>query len=185
MIDERRFSNPAATAADGADGYVRALLDLLGERDPFEVQEELIDALVDATEDLDEEVVRTPEATGKWSIVEVIQHLADSELVYGYRMRLIVAEEEPEIPGYDQDRWARNLRYRDVGLDSALQQLDALRRANLRWLRTLSEAELDRFGHHGERGEESVRHIIRLLAAHDLVHRRQIDRIKHTLGLAG
>ena len=55
--------------------------------------------------------LRQPERAGKWSIAQVLQHLADSDLVWGWRARLILAQDRPTITGYDQDLWAERLRY--------------------------------------------------------------------------
>lgn len=164
---------PSATAA-----YTAALLDLLGDRDPIKVMQGLLPALRAATDGLSDEALRRPEAPGKWSILEVIQHLADSELVYGYRLRAIVAEDDPAIAGYDQNKWAERLRYNDENLADALDELAVLRRRNLRFLERLRDDEWERAGLHSERGRESVRRVARLLAAHDLAHLRQIERIK-------
>jgi uncharacterized damage-inducible protein DinB len=171
-------SNPSGTAGDHAERYVDDLLELLGARDPVEVQAGLLDALRDATEGLSSDELRRPEAPGKWSVMDVVRHLADTELVYRYRMRMTVAQPGSPIPAYDQDKWAEALRYRSDDLDAALGELEALRRANLTWIEGLSEDELARQGLHEERGPESVGRIVEFLAAHDLVHRRQIDRIK-------
>lgn len=160
-----------------APEYVRALLDLLGDRNPLEVQAELAAWLEQRTAGLDDVTLRRLEAPGKWSVIEVIQHLADTEMVYGYRIRMILAQDRPPIPGYDQDAWARDFRYRDGPLDDALAQIRALRTRNLRLWLTLDRAQLERQGMHSERGPESVGHTLRLIGAHDLVHRRQIDRI--------
>jgi hypothetical protein len=127
-------------------------------------------------------VLRRPERPGKWSVIEVIQHLADSELVAGFRTRMILTEDRPPLQGYDQDRWASELGYRQVSLEQALEQLGALRIANLHLWRGLSPAHLERVGRHSERGPESVGHILRLMAGHDLVHRRQVDRILSPAG---
>lgn len=172
------FSNPAAGAKERAARYVSDLLELLGDRDPLETMEELLPALRRAVEGLEDGLLRTREAPGKWSVLEVLLHLADTELVYRYRMRKIVAEPGSVLPGYDQDAWARGLGYGAGELESAFEELATLRRANLRWLRGLGDEELDRVGVHEERGPESVRRITQLLAAHDLVHRNQIQRIK-------
>jgi hypothetical protein len=171
------FANPAGTASAAAAGYVRALLDLLGSQDPLAVLGELLPRLEHRTAGLDEAVLRRPERPGKWSVIEVIQHLADAELVTGFRTRMVLIEEQPELQGYDQDRWAQGLRYVDVPLDLALAQLRGLRAANLRLWRTLTPEQRQRTGLHSERGPESVDLIIRMMAGHDLVHRRQIDRI--------
>lgn len=127
---------------------------------------------------LSRDVLREPEAPGKWSLVEVAQHLADTELIYRYRMRLIVAQPGSDLPAYDQDRWVENLNYHDVSMSDSLGELSMLRRANLRWLQSLTDEELERTGIHDRRGPESVRGIVQLLAGHDLVHRHQIERIK-------
>jgi DinB superfamily len=171
------FSNPAGTAAVAASGYVRALLDLLGNRDPIEVLGQLLPWLTDRIRGVTDPALRRPEAPGKWSVIEVIQHLADSDLVAGFRTRMVLADDRPALQGYDQDRWARELRYREVKLDQALDQLGGLRQGNLALWKGLTRQQLDRVGLHSERGPESVGHILRLMAAHDLVHRRQIDRI--------
>ena len=172
------FSNPAGTAAAaGATAYTRALLEVLGDRDPLEVLGQLLPWLTPRIAALDDTTLRRPEAPGKWSVIEVVQHLADSDLVFGYRLRMIVTEEHPAVPGYDQDAWARTFRYRAVPLATALDQLRGMRAANLGVLHELAPAQLERVGLHSERGPESLGFLLRLMAAHDLVHRRQIDRI--------
>ena len=175
------FTNPASSASEDAERYIERLLDLLGDRDPFEVQKELVERLRELVGGLDDSTLRQPESPGKWSILEVVGHLADTELVYRYRMRMSVAQPGSPIPNYDQDQWAIGLHYNEGSLEGALQEIEALRTANLAWLGTLSDEELDRAGIHEERGVESVRRIVHLLAAHDLVHRRQISRIRSGL----
>ncbi len=175
---EADFANPASNASENAEAYTERLLKLLGERDPLEVQSQLVGKIEDLLEGLSDSALREREAPGKWSILEVVHHLADTEVVYRYRMRMSVAQPGSRIPDYDQDRWATGLMYNRGSLETALRGLNALRSANLEWLRGLSDEELDRAGIHAERGPESVRQIIELLAAHDLVHRNQIERIK-------
>ena len=176
------FTNPAADAKDQAEDYVAKLLELLGECDPLEAMADLMPALREAVDGLEPENLRQPEAPGKWSVLDVVRHLADTELVHRYRMRKIVAQPGSDLAGYDQDAWADGLRYRDGDLASALAELGTLREANLDWLGGLTDEELEREGVHAERGRESVRRVARLLAAHDLVHLRQIGRIRASLG---
>jgi hypothetical protein len=161
--------------------YVQRLLDLLGDRDPFEVQRLTVPALRDLVETSSDAALRQPEAEGKWSVVEVIAHLADTELAYGYRLRMIVAHDRPEIQAYDQDAWAERLHYADRDPVAEIDRFALLRDANLDLLRGLSHEAWDRVGVHAERGEESVRRIHRMLAGHDLAHLRQIDRIQQAL----
>jgi hypothetical protein len=171
------FSNPAGTAAASASGYVRALLDLLGSRDPLAVMEELVPWLRTRLSQVDDSTLRRQELPGKWSVIEVVQHLADAELVMGYRIRIVLASERPALQGYDQDQWVSALRYSQVPLATALHQLAGVREGNLALARRLAPGQLERVGIHTERGDESVGLMLRLMAGHDLVHRRQIDRI--------
>jgi len=176
------FANPAGAAAAAAQTYVRALLDLLGDQDPFEIAGKLLPWLERRTAGLDDAILRRAEAPGKWSAIEVIQHLADTEVVYAWRTRQILTVDRPEIQGYDQDAWARMLGYAAMPLDVALGQLRGVRAANLRLWRSLTPAERAREGLHSERGPESLDLLIRMMGAHDLVHRRQIDRVLAAAG---
>jgi uncharacterized damage-inducible protein DinB len=171
------FSNPTGSDPAATSAYVQALLDLLGKRDPIEVLGELISWLDDRIRGLPDAALRRPEKPGKWSLIEVIQHLADSELVIAFRTRMVLSQDRPVLQAYDQDRWASEFRYREIELAQALGQLRGLRSADLHLWKHLTPVQLKREGMHTERGAESVAHLIRLIAAHDLVHRRQIDRI--------
>ena len=172
-------SNPAGKAggAGAAAEYTRAILATLGDREPLGVLAELVPWLQQRLARLDDATLRRPEAPDKWSPIEVVQHLADAELVAAWRVRIILTQDNPPLPGFDQDAFARDLRYRDVPFDEAMAQLAGVRNANLRLYRSLAPVELERAGQHAERGPESVGHIIRMMAGHDLVHRRQLERI--------
>jgi len=175
------FTNPISAATDEAGAYIAAVLRLLGDKDPLMVLEGLVAELEEHVKGLTIAELRHAEAPGKWSIIEIIQHLADSELVWAYRLRMVLAEKRPQITGYDQDGWASQLRYREVKLRDAMEQLRVLRSTNLRLIGSLSAGELHRAGVHSERGEETVEHMIRLYAGHDLVHLKQISRIRKSL----
>jgi len=175
------FSNSAARSSEEAGEYTKALLELLGERDPLQVLRETPAAIRAILDGVPADLTMTPEAPGKWSIAMVAQHLADSELVWGWRVRLILAHDRPAISGYDQDAWAARLRYAEAPLEPALADFEAARGANLRLLARVPESDRDRTGLHAERGEESVAHMIRLSAGHDVLHIRQIERILATV----
>ena len=162
-------------------GYADSLFTLLGGRDPLELQAELPGWIEQRTSGLAEAVLRRPEAPGKWSVIEVVQHLADTELAYGYRVRMVLTHDDWPVEAFDREAWARELRYVEAPLAGALDQLRALRGANLRLYRALDATQLARTGIHAERGRESIATWLRLLAGHDLVHRRQIDRILGTV----
>lgn len=171
------FSNPASAAKVEAEAYVSAVLALLGDRDPQVVLRSTPAEIRRAVDESTPQELRRPERPGKWSALEVIQHLADSDLVWAYRMRLVLAEDRPRLTSYDQDLWAEGLRYRDADPDEALEEFEALRQLNLRLLEGLEPTALERVGIHSDRGEERLDHMIRLYAGHDLVHLRQIARI--------
>jgi uncharacterized damage-inducible protein DinB len=175
------FTNPASGAAGHATAYVVAVLDLVGDRDPLSVMRETIDALPQAIAGLSPQQLRQPERPGKWSVAQVLQHLADSEIVTAWRIRLILAQDRPPLTGYDQDLWADRLGYADADPQAALELFTVVRRANLRLHERATPEDLNRVGLHVERGDESIGHLRRLAAGHDLLHRRQIARIRQTL----
>ncbi|MGH9382097.1 MAG: DinB family protein [Thermoanaerobaculia bacterium] len=176
------LSNLAASSVAEARAYIDAILGMLGDRDPWRVLEETPDEVARRVEDLDEATLRRPEAPGKWSLIQVVQHLADSEIVWGWRLRMVIAQDRPAITGFDQDLWAERLGYDQTSLADALQQLRLLRRLNLRIVRAVPEPERHlRVGIHAERGEETLAHMIRLEAGHDLAHLRQLDRIRQAV----
>jgi hypothetical protein len=171
------FANPSGGAPSRARAYTAAILETLGSRDPFEVLRSTPVELRRAVAGAPHRVLSTPEGPGKWSMLHVVQHLADSEIVGGFRFRMTLAEDRPKLQGYDQDLWVERLRYSDADAETALQQFETLRRANVRMLERTSPEERERVGVHSERGEESLAHMIRMYAGHDLVHLRQIARV--------
>ena len=153
------FTNPSSRAAADAGAYVDAVLGLVGDRDPLEILRATPAALEGAVAGLSLDQMRRPERPGKWSIAAVLQHLADSDVVWAWRMRLILAQDRPQITGYDQDLWADRLHYLDADPAEALDTFRVLRRGNLRLLERATPEDLARVGIHVERGEESLRHL--------------------------
>jgi uncharacterized damage-inducible protein DinB len=173
-----QFTNPAGRAPAAAGAYVRSIIALVGDRDPIEILAELPGWLEQHVASVDDTTRRRPEAPGKWSAHDVVQHLTDAETAFLWRTRLICAEEgEPVIQPYDQDRWAAHLGYQAAPFNEVLEELTVMRRRNLRLARALGPEELERVGQHLERGPESLGLMLPLMAGHDLVHRRQIERI--------
>lgn len=175
------FTNPSSGAAEQAAAYVSAILGLLGSQDPMSVLRATPGALARAIEGVPAAKLRQPEKPGKWSIGEVLQHLCDSEVVWAWRMRLILAQDRPTITGYDQDQWSANLHYDEAEPTESLETFGVLRRANLRLIDRASPQDLERVGIHSERGEESVEQLRRLYAGHDLMHLQQIERIRNAV----
>lgn len=171
------LSNRADGAAESAEQYITAVLALLGDADPLEVLGSTAGFCQARTDGLDDGTLRSPESPGKWSAAALLQHLADSELVWGYRLRRVVSEDRPKIEGFDQDLWAERLGYAEADVATATRMFAVLRESNLDLIRSLGPEELSREGVHAERGGESISHMVRLYAGHDLAHRAQLDRI--------
>jgi len=171
------FTNNLSSAKEEAAGYTSAVLGLLDDRDPVDVLRNSSQVIQQMIAGIDEAVLSTPESPGKWSVRQVIAHLADSELVVGWRVRMILATDAPDIIGVDQDIWAERMRYDDIAAQVSLATFTALRGWNLLIYDNATPQQLQRFGVHSERGQESVAHIIRLYAGHDILHQRQIARI--------
>ena len=117
-------------------------------------------------------------APGKWSIRQIIAHLADCELVYGHRMRQIVAEENPTLVSFDQDAWARNLDYARRKPKQSLETFRRLRAENYELLKELPEAAFARGGNHTERGPVTLAAIVEGGAQHAESHARQAQGIR-------
>ena len=157
------------------EAYRRELLSWLGEDDPAVVQRATVEQLREIVAAAGDRLRIRPEPQ-EWSVIECIGHLVDSELVAGARMRWILAEDEPDIVGYDQDRWVDGLRHRDDDPGDLIALFEALRNANLRLWAATPPADRKRFGRHRERGPESYELMVQLAAGHDRFHLAQAER---------
>jgi len=117
-------------------------------------------------------------APDKWSIREIVAHLADDELVGAYRYRMILSAPGTPIQAFDQDIWASTGRYGDRDTRLSLEIFRVLRQANLELLHSLSSAQWDLSGNHAERGVESIRDMAMYFAGHDINHFKQIEAIR-------
>lgn len=113
----------------------------------------------------------------KWSVAEIVAHMADAEIAGGWRMRLILGAPGTPIAAFDQDAWVTALHYDKRDARKALEQFRVLREANLALLKTLTPEQWRQHGMHAERGPESIETIARMFAGHDLNHLRQIEAI--------
>lgn len=121
--------------------------------------------------------LRKRPAPEKWSVAEILAHLADVEIVIGWRMRSILGAPGIAVQAYDQNAWNASLHYDKRDPRKDLIQQRVLREANLAMLKTLTPSQWKQFGTHSERGEESIERIVRMVAGHDLNHLQQIERI--------
>jgi DinB superfamily len=121
--------------------------------------------------------LRKRPAPGKWSAGEIIAHLADAELVMGWRIRQILGAPGSSLQAYDQDVWAAAGRYEKRDARKSLELFRALREANLALLKSLTPEKRKQHGMHAERGVETIEHIARMMAGHDLNHLAQVERL--------
>jgi hypothetical protein len=147
-----------------AQVYREKMFTLLGDGNPFEVLAQTPSALSEIVSTHPATVLRARPFEGKWTPNEIIGHLTDGEWVYGYRLRLILCEDSPEMLGTKQESWVAALQHNHREPSELLEIFGTLRQFNLAvWKRT-SPGDLERTGQHNERGPESLRVMLRLLA---------------------
>ncbi len=125
---------------------------------------------------LEEKLTRRPCPT-KWSVLEILVHLAEDELVTSWRYRQMIEHNGITLSGFDQDQWAMLGDYQSWNVHEALEMFRLLRAANLRLLSRLTPEEWERKGNHAEGGPMTVRDLARHMAAHDVNHILQIEAI--------
>jgi uncharacterized damage-inducible protein DinB len=117
----------------------------------------------------------TPRAPGKWSARDILCHLADSEIVFAFRLRQALAEDHHAIQPFDQEKWAPP--YRALDAHAALATFEQLRRWNLALLENVTSSQLSKPVMHPERGEMTFETIVETMAGHDLNHVKQLEDI--------
>jgi len=117
-------------------------------------------------------------APGKWSIRQIVAHLADGELVGAHRMRQVVAEENPTLIAFDQDAWTRNLDYSRRKPKQSLETFRRIRAENYELLKELPESAFERTGNHSENGPMTLRRLLEGYAQHAESHARQMVEIR-------
>jgi hypothetical protein len=160
-------------AAAEPDAYVAALLNVIGDRDPVDVYAATPDVLARVCAPLDGPAWHAPLGPGEWSAAQVVGHLLDVDIVYGFRWRLALTADNPTYPGYDEKAFSLLARPEPAAVLAALR---ALRVANVALLRSLGPADLRRTAHHDEQGNEDVDRMLRKVAGHDLAHLNQLRR---------
>jgi hypothetical protein len=157
------------------DAYRQSLLAALGDDDPAAAQAETPGLLRALIADAGEALRVAPEP-GEWSALECVAHLVDGELVVAGRSRWILAEDEPDIVGYDQALWVSRLGQVSEDPEMLLAVFEALRRWNLDLWAGTGPEQRARIGIHRERGPESYELTFRLAAGHDRIHLAQARR---------
>jgi DinB family protein len=121
--------------------------------------------------------LRKRPAPDKWSVTEILAHLADVEIVIGWRVRSILGAPGTPVQAFDQDSWVEAGHYAKRSPRECVAQIRAARAANLALYKSLSPEQWQHYGMHSERGKETVEQLVRMIAGHDLNHLQQIERI--------
>jgi hypothetical protein len=156
--------------------YRERLFTLLGDRNPLEVLTRTASTLADIVRTHPAAALRARPFEGQWTPNEIISHLADSEWVYGYRLRLVLCEDNPTILGMNQDLWVAGQQHNTREPLEHVDMFRAMRQFNLALWNRMSPANLQRTGRHNERGPESLDVMLRMMAGHDLSHLDQLTR---------
>lgn len=164
-----------------AQQYTQRILGYVEGKKPLAVQSSTAGKLARLMRGLTRAQLRRAPAPGKWSIGEIVAHLAESEIVAGWRYRMMLNASGGPIQSYDQNAWAECARYDRMDPKRSLETFRVLREFNLALLKTLKPEMLERYGMHAERGKESVAHFTRMMAGHDLNHLTQVERIARSL----
>jgi hypothetical protein len=157
--------------------YIARILGYVAGQEPLKVQAATPKKLERLVARASAAKLRKRPAPDKWSVTEILAHLADVEIVIGWRVRSILGAPGTAIQAFDQDAWVEAGHYARRNPRESITQLRAARAANLALYKSLSPVQWKHYGMHSERGEESVEHIVRMIAGHDLNHLQQIERI--------
>jgi DinB family protein len=160
--------------------YTQRMLENVKGVDPLKVEAATAKKLERLIKGVPASKMRKRPAPEKWSVAEILAHLADSEMVRGWRMRHILGAPGTPIQAFDQDVWAISGHYEKRDPRKSVELFRVLREANLALLKSLKPEQWKHHGMHAERGVETIEHIVRLNAGHDLNHTEQVERILGT-----
>jgi hypothetical protein len=163
--------------SETAQRYTERILANAQGQDPLKVQSATTQKLDRLIKGVSTAKLRKRPAPDKWSVSEILAHLADVEIAIGWRMRAILGAPGTPVQAYDQNAWVTTGHYykRDPGKSIELRRV--VREANLALLKSLTPDQWKHYGLHAERGQESIEHMVRMVAGHDLNHIQQIERI--------
>jgi hypothetical protein len=162
--------------SETAQQYTQRILSHAQGQDPIKIQAATPKRLERLIKGVSPAKLRKRPAPDKWSAAEILAHLADTEIVIGWRMRSILGAPGSAVQAYDQDAWNTSLHYDKRDARKDLAQMRIIREANLALLKTLTPEQWKHFGQHSERGQETIEHIVKMIAGHDLNHIQQMER---------
>jgi uncharacterized damage-inducible protein DinB len=157
--------------------YTQRMLSYSDGKDPLRLQAATAKKLAALIKGKNKKQLTQRPAPGKWSVAEILAHLADAEIVLSWRLRQTLASNGVAIQPFDQDVWATTFDYAHQDPRQSLEKYRVLREGNLALLKRIPKPLWDNYGVHQERGNESVAHVARMIAGHDLNHLGQVARI--------
>ena len=160
-----------------AEQYIGRILGYVEGQDAVKVQRSTAARLKKSIRGLTPKQLKSRPEPAKWSISEILAHLADAEIVASWRMRSVIGENGITIQPFDQDSWASVFEYRSRDARRSLEIFRILRENNLAMLKEIPRETWNNYGMHLERGKETIAHLTRMFAGHDTNHVLQIERI--------
>ena len=161
--------------------YTKRILSYTRNQDALKIQEHTTKKIERLMKRLTKKQMMTRPDPARWSIGEILAHLAEAELVGGYRMRMILSANATPIRAFDQNIWARNSDYARQDPRQSLELFRVLRQANLALLKSIPRKMWNYYGMHQERGKETIARVVRMYAGHDVNHTRQMETLARKL----
>lgn len=160
-----------------AQQYTQRLLSNIEGKDPLISQKAAPKKLAALLKNKSKKQLTRRPTPNKWSMAEIAAHLADAEIAISWRLRQTLASNAVPLQAYDQDNWANTFNYARRDPKQSVELFRTLRESNLALLKSVPRKLWDNYGVHEERGNESVTHLVRMVAGHDLNHLKQIEAI--------
>jgi len=160
-----------------AQQYIQRILGHVEGQDAIKVQRGTAPKLKKLISGLTPKQLKWRPEPGKWSIAEIVAHLADVEIVASWRMRSVLGANGTPIQPFDQDAWASVFQYGKRDPKRSLEVFRVLRENNLAMLKEIPRESWDHYGMHAERGKETIAHLARMFAGHDTNHVLQVESI--------
>jgi hypothetical protein len=160
-----------------AERYIQRILGHVEGQDAIKVQRSTAARLKKSISGVTPSQLKWKPEPTKWSIAEIIAHLADAEIVASWRLRSVIGENGVTIQPFNQDAWASAFKYNSRDTKRSLELFRILRENNLAMLKQIPREAWDNYGMHLERGKESIAHLARMFAGHDTNHVLQVERI--------
>jgi len=157
--------------------YLSRIRDYAQGCDPLQLQEQTATMLAELVAGASDERLIMRPSKDKWSIAEILAHLAEDEISTAWRYRQMVEHNGIALAGFDQDMWARMGEYGSRAPRESLELFRLLRKANLQFLRKLAPEQWECFGIHAERGRITVKDLAAHMAGHDANHVEQIRKM--------